>query len=214
MKSLKIFKVSIIIIPIIILLIGIFCNYQISQSAKGKTFDDIAQIPYQKVALLLGTSKYLSDGSINLYYQYRIDAALKIIKSKKCKYIVISGDNKQKSYNEPEMMRQDLIAGGIDSNMIILDYAGFRTFDSITRLKKVFGQNKFTIISQKFHNERALFIAAKEHMAAIAFNATDVNKHAGIKTKIREKLARVKAYLDYILGQKPKFLGPQIIIPD
>lgn len=171
-------------------------------------------LPYNKVGLLLGTSKYLSDGRINLYYQYRIDAALQLYKAGKIKYIVVSGDNSRVTYNEPQTMYEDLIRAGVDSTHIYLDYAGFRTFDSIIRLREIFGQSKATVISQQFHNERAVYIASRENMDVIAFNARDVNQNAGIKTQLREKLARVKVFADFIFHTKPKFLGKRVNIPE
>ncbi len=111
-------------------------------------------------------------------------------------------------------MRSDLISAGIDSNIIFLDYAGFRTFDSVIRAKEVFGQNAFTIISQPFHNQRAVFIASGEDVAAIGFNARDVSRSFGFKVQAREKLARVKVFIDYLLGKGPKFLGPGVHIPE
>ncbi len=110
-------------------------------------------------------------------------------------------------------MREDLISDGIDSNIIYLDYAGFRTFDSIKRLKEIFGQDSVTIISQQFHNERAIYIASREGINAIGFNANDVSASMGFRTLLREKLAGVKVFLDFWFGKKPKYLGSRIIIP-
>ena len=190
-----------------------FCNRSIDRASHGKLYSDVSQIPYNKVGLLLGTAKYLSNGHRNLYYTFRVEAAVNLYKAGKIKYIVISGDNSRKEYNEPDDMRNDLMAAGIDSSHIFLDYAGFRTFDSIVRLKEIFGQEAVTIISQPFHNERAIFIASKENMNAIGFNARDVNAKAGVKVQAREKFARVKVFLDYLFGKKPKFLGEKIQIP-
>jgi SanA protein len=111
------------------------------------------------------------------------------------------------------MMRADLMAAGIDSNLIYLDYAGFRTFDSVIRLKAVFGQDSVTIISQKFHNERAVYIAKEEGIYAIGYNAKDVGARQGLKTQIREKMARVKVFVDALIGTDPKFLGEPVQIP-
>ena len=109
-------------------------------------------------------------------------------------------------------MRADLMAAGVDSAVIYLDYAGFRTFDSMVRLREIFGQDSVTVISQKFHKERALYIAGREKIAAIGYNARDVGQASGMRVKFREKLARVKVFLDYLLGEKPKFLGERVII--
>jgi len=190
-----------------------YCNKLIVDSASEKLYTETASIPYNKVGLLLGTSKYIGDGYINAYYSYRIDATIKLVKDAKIKYVIISGDNCKKEYNEPEMMRADLIKAGMDSSHIYLDYAGFRTFDSMVRLKEIFGQQSVTIISQQFHNERAIYIASKLGINAIGFNAKDVLLAYGFKTQLREKFARVKVILDFLLGKKPRFLGEKIMIP-
>jgi SanA protein len=109
-------------------------------------------------------------------------------------------------------MKDELIKRGIPENKIYLDYAGFRTYDSVYRMKEIFGQNRFTIISQGFHNQRAVYIASALHLDAVGFNAKDVNAYNGFKTKVREKLARVKVIIDFALKTKPKFLGEKIII--
>lgn len=190
-----------------------WCNKAISDAAKGKLYTDINAIPFNRVGLLLGTAKFVSTGQKNLYYRYRIESAKQLLSAHKIKYLIISGDNGRKDYNEPESMRSDLIAAGIDSSIIYLDYAGFRTFDSVKRLKEVFGQDSATIISQQFHNERGIYIAGQEGISAIGFNAPDVGTQLGFKTQLREKLARVKVFVDYCLGTKPKFLGPKVLIP-
>lgn len=208
----KLFRFS-FIVGVLMLILIVICNQKISHEAKGKTFTSVDEIPYHKVGLLLGTSKFTKHHWINLFYKYRIDATVSLMNAGKIKYVVVSGDNHIEEYNEPEMMRADLITQGIDSTKIFLDYAGFRTFDSVKRLKEIFGQKDMTIISQQFHNERALFIAKNENMDAVAFNAKDVSKRVGIKTMLREKLARVKVYLDYVFHVKPHFLGEKIEIP-
>ena len=185
----------------------------VRKAANGKLYNDVANVPFNKVGLLLGTGKYIGTQYINPYYEYRIRAAESLMKAGKIKYLIISGDNSRTDYNEPQTMKDDLVKRGIDSNLIYLDYAGFRTFDSMVRLKEVFGQEQVTIISQQFHNERALFIAQKENITAVAFNAQDVKGNEGFSTQVREKLARVKVFIDYLTNKKPKFLGPKVNIP-
>ena len=190
-----------------------YCNKKVESAAVGKLFSGVDSIPHNHVGLLLGTSKYLRSRSLNPYYQYRIEATARLMKARKVDYLVISGDNSHKNYNEPQMMKTDLASLGIDSNRIYLDYAGFRTFDSMLRLKAIFAQDSVTIISQNFHNERALFIASKEGIFAVALNARDVPARIDLKTKLREKLARVKVFVDYLFGVEPKFLGEKVHIP-
>ncbi len=190
------------------------CDRIISNSVSEKIYNNADELPYKHCGILLGTSKYLSDGrTLNPYYTKRIDAAGELLLKNKIRYLVISGDNSRKTYSEPEDMRADLILLGIDSNRIFLDYAGFRTFDSMVRLREIFSQTDVCIISQPFHNERALFIANLEGISAVAFNAKDVGKAFGFNVMIREKFARVKVFIDYLSFKKPKFLGPKVAIP-
>lgn len=200
----------------IIIIIGIITVWGVdrwvSASAKTNMYSSVTNVPAKKVGLLLGTSKYLSDSMVNLYYQYRIDATVALYKAGKIQYVLISGDNSRKEYSEPEMMQADLIAAGIPAERIFLDFAGFRTLDSIVRCKLVFGEDDILIISQPFHNERALFIADKKDIKAVAFNARDVSANYGFKTQMREKLARIKLLLDIAIDKQPKFLGEQVKI--
>ena len=190
-----------------------YCDNQVRAASENKTYSDLNKIPDNHVGLLLGTGKFLACGYLNPYYKYRIDAAIQLMKAGKINYLIISGDNGRTDYNEPGMMRDDLVAAGIDSSCIYLDFAGFRTFDSMVRLNKIFSQDSVTVISQEFHNQRALYIAQKEGITAIGFNARDVSSKAGFRTMVREKFARVKLFADYLFNTDPKFLGPRIIIP-
>ena len=124
----------------------------------------------------------------------------------------MSGDNRKKDYNEPEEMKQALVAKGIPVEIIFPDYAGFRTFDSVVRAKEVFGQTEFIVVSQRFHNERAIFIAGKKGIDAVGYNASDVSAYYGFLTKIREYGARCKVFLDMMFRKKPHFLGDPIDI--
>ncbi len=191
-----------------------YCNQKIVKTTQDKIYSDLNEIPYNHTGILLGTSKYLSSGNINLYYAYRIEAAAQLMKAGKIKYLVISGDNSRKDYSEPEDMRNDLMLAGIDSNRIFLDYAGFRTFDSMVRLREIFSQKSTTVISQKFHVERAIYIGEKEGITSIGYPAQDVSQYYGFRTQVREIFARVKVFLDALINTQPKFLGPKVHIPE
>lgn len=170
-------------------------------------------LPNNRVGLMLGTSKYIKGGKINKYYSNRIEATIKLYRSKKIEFVLVSGDNSMGSYNEPRNIYQNLINMGIPKNKIYLDFAGFRTFDSMIRAQKIFGCNNLTIISQEFHNKRALFIAKHIGIEAVAFNAKEVGILEGIKVHSREFIARTAMFLDlYIFKSQPKFLGEKIEI--
>lgn len=213
MKRKKLIILSLLVLFFIAAISVYVCDTIIKDNAKGKLYSSTDDIPYRKVGLLLGTAKYTKrPGFNNPYYVNRIKAATDLMKAGKIKYLIISGDNGRPEYNEPEMMREDLIKAGIDSSRLYPDYAGFRTFDSVVRLKEVFGQDSVTVISQLFHNERALYLASKEGIVANGFNAKD--RPGGEGFYLREKLARVKVFVDYLIATKPKFLGKKIKLPD
>jgi len=200
------------VLGIVGVLVILLMNFVVQQKSKGKTFDTVADVPTKKVGLLLGTGKLIRGKWINLFYKYRIEAAVSLYKAGKVKYILISGDNSREGYDEPTSMKEDLMKAGIPESAIVLDYAGFRTLDSIVRCKKVFGEEDIIIISQKFHNERAIYLAESNDMNALAYNAQDTKGKYGLKTHLREYLARVKMHLDIWFGKDPKFLGEEIEI--
>lgn len=174
--------------------------------------DDPGKLPEVKVGLLLGTSRNLRNGGPNQYFFYRIDAAVELYKSGKIRYILVSGDNSSADYNEPKDMRDELMLRGIPAAAIFLDYAGFRTLDSVWRAEQIFGQKRFIVISQRFHNERAVFLARRMSIEAYGYNAKDVDAYFGFKTKVREFFARTKVFVDLLFGTDPKFLGEKVII--
>ncbi|MDB4442921.1 YdcF family protein [bacterium] len=208
---LKLLKYGLLALFVILLFIFLI-DLWVQTSTSEQIFTSVEEMPKNKVGLLLGTRKMLRSGYINLYYSHRIDAAEQLFKSGKIEFILISGDNSREEYDEPTDMKNDLVERGVPENKIYLDYAGFRTLDSVIRANAIFGQEKFTAISQPFHNERAIFISEKKGLKPIGFNAKDVSNRYGWKVQVREKLARVKMLLDIIIGKQPKFYGEKIEI--
>lgn len=196
----------------IIAILTYLANQKIISNAQGRTFVDVSEIPYNKVGLVLGTAKYLANGKLNMYYMYRVEAAVKLFKAGKIDYILISGDNHSISTDEPTDFKNSLIEKGIPAERIYLDYAGFRTLDSVVRAKVIFGQESVTFISQKFHNERAIYLADSKNMTCVGFNATNVSAFWSIRVQLREYLARVKVFWDLFFEVQPKFYGEKIPI--
>lgn len=191
----------------------LYANWKIPHDTQAYIFDDAKEIPAQKAALVLGAAKNLKSGYPNLYFSYRMQAAKELYEAGKIKAFVLSGDNSRKSYNEPQDMHDALVEAGIPDSIIHLDYAGFRTLDSVVRMKEIFGQESFIVVSQEFHNERAIFLAQYYGLTVYGYNAKDVPvNRSSIKTKIREKFARVKVFVDIVLNKQPKFLGEPIEI--
>lgn len=186
-------------------------NLYVSSMATS-TYNEVENIPKNKVGLVLGTVKTLSSGNTNYYYKYRIEAANRLFKAGKIDYLLVSGDNNNVKYDEPTDMKNDLVNLGVPENRIYLDYAGFRTLDSVVRAKEIFGQEKVTIISQQFHNERAIAIAKSKEITAVGYNAKGISRRYGWRVMLREVFARAKMVADIILGVQPKFLGDKIEI--
>lgn len=202
--------VATILFSVVFLLFTVIANKIIVNNTKAYITADITNTNYCKTALLLGTSKTLKSGKKNDFFYNRISATAELYKNGKIKFIIVSGDNGNKDYNEPQDMKNELILLGIPDSIIYLDYAGFRTFDSVIRAKEIFGQDSLLVISQKFHNERAIYIARKNNISAWGYNAKDVTAYSVFRTKIREYFARDKVFLDQLFGIKPKFLGEKI----
>ncbi|MFH0818597.1 MAG: ElyC/SanA/YdcF family protein [Patescibacteria group bacterium] len=204
--------IAIIVFILTTLMLVIICDLIIDYQTQNSLFDNIENIESKKIGLSLGTSKYVSDGRQNLFYIYRLNAAEELYKNNKIKFILISGDNSVSNYNEPQTMKDDLISRGVPEERIYLDYAGFDTWDSIIRSNKVFLENDIIIISQKFHNQRAVYIAQQNNIEAIGFNAQEVPVRISPRVWLRERLARVKVFWNIIINKQPKFLGETINI--
>ncbi|WP_373030960.1 vancomycin high temperature exclusion protein [Sulfurovum sp.] len=199
-----------IFLIVLFILIGLFSmDIYISKQAEADIYKDISKVPAKKAALVLGTAKYMIGGGKNYFYTYRIRAAVKLFKAGKVKAIVVSGDHSTKYYNETGKMQKDLMKAGIPSQYITLDPLGLRTLDSLVRAEAIFDLKDYIIVSQKFHLERALFIAKAKGQKVIGFMAKDIpGTAAAYRMKAREYLARAKAFLDvYILHTAPKFYG-------
>jgi SanA protein len=213
-KAMKRLVALMAIIGLAFILFVVWFNIDVTKLGTKYSYNSFAEIPHNHCAVVLGTSKYLSAGKENLFYTNRIKAAVELYKNKKVDYIIVSGDNRHESYNEPRTMYNDLANAGIPKDRIILDFAGFRTLDSIIRCYKVFGQRQFTVISQPFHNHRAVYIGRKKGINVIAYNAGDVAGTPTLKVTIREIGARTLLAYDMLVGKQPHFLGEEITIPE
>lgn len=178
---------------------------------RHEIYTDVQQIPHRPYALVLGTSKYVEKNRINLFYQNRLQATRDLFQQQKVDYILLSGDNRTVQYNEPRTMQKDLRKMGVPAEALYMDFAGFRTLDSVIRASKVFQANSITIVTQKFHCERALFIAKAYDINAICLAAD--TPESSTMVRARELLARVLALFDVLLQKAPHFLGSPEPLP-
>lgn len=207
MRKRRIILWSLAILGIFVVFIAL-CDIMVSRNASGKTYDNVDNIPYRKVGLILGTSPISTwNGCRNYYFDHRIKAGAELYKAGKVDWLVVSGGdyrNTENGYDEPVAMRDSLIKQGVDSVRIILDYDGTRTLNSIAKMRDVYCQDSITIISQKYHNERALYQAKHLGIEAIGFNAKTPGKRTSWwRNRGREVLARVKLFIDVARGLHP-----------
>lgn len=196
------------ILFLIVLLLVLGTNLWVVRSTKSLVLTDYKILPDSGVALVLGTSHRLVNGSPNPFFHNRMTTAAELYKEGKIVHFIVSGDNRTKYYNEPVEMQKALIKLGVPAQAITLDYAGLRTLDSIVRCKEIFGQTNITIITQPFHSYRALFISRYYNVNAVALVANEPNQEDALRVYVREYLARTKAILDlYILGTTPRHMG-------
>ena len=208
-KKFRNILIAILAFPIFLLVAS---NLTIEWYADGKTYSDLSEIPKNKVGLVLGTTSRLVEGGENPYYSHRIEATIALFNAGKIDFVLVSGDNGTIYYNEPTTIARDLIEGGIPEEKIFLDYAGFRTLDSVVRAREIFGLTEVTIISQEFHNERAIYLASHKGLEAIGFNAKDITGKEAVSVHTREYFARVKVFIDLLLNTQPRFYGEKIEI--
>lgn len=184
----------------LILAVIIVCNIIVVNNSNGKIYDDVEETPHNRYGLLLGTSPITPWGTRNYYFDHRITAAVELFHAGKIDTIIASGGDYRATEkfgcDEPAAMRDSLMAHGIPAERIILDYDGTRTIKSF-RNTSDFGIDSITIISQKYHNLRSLYIASQLRINAIAFNAKEPNsKKHKLKNHLREYFARVKMFID------------------
>jgi len=204
---------SLLAVLLLFLVSGLLCFYHIEKFSNPFLYNDASHLPPCRAALVLGTSPRLSSGTDNLYFTYRMNAAEELYRAGKVRTLILSGDNHVKDYNEPQNMKKALLRRGIPDSCLILDYAGLRTFDSMVRCREIFGQDSIIVVSQEFHNARAVFIGRKTGMVAYGFNAQKVTTQKALKMKAREFFSRIKCVLDqYVLNTRPKHLGESIRI--
>ena len=189
-------------------------DHHIETQGGDRVFESVDVLPYRAVGLVLGTTPYVEDRSHkNRFYSARIEAAADLYHRGKVSHLIVSGANPSRYYNEPIVMKADLVSLGVPAEKITEDFAGLRTLDSIVRANKIFGQDTFTVVSQRFHLLRAIFLARHYGLNVVGYSADTPTTFAGPYSRIREYGARTKALLDvWVLDTQPKFLGDQVAI--
>lgn len=194
-----------------LVLVAMFAaNAWVVSATRDLVYDDLDRLPVHDVGVVLGTSPYTRYGNQNLLFTHRMMAAAELYAAGRVRHLLVSGANPDRTYNEPRKMYQALRRLGVPDSAITLDFAGFRTLDSIVRAREIFGANSYIVVSQRFHDYRALFIARYYGIQAVAYTRPEEDRRQPLRTEAREYFARVKAVIDlFVLSTAPRFLGPR-----
>ncbi len=203
----------------VLALAGIFLLAEILvRAVSSKNVFDPASadhLPRRNAALVLGCARTLPNGRKNRFFSARMEAAAELYRSRKVSVLIVSGDNHIRNYDEPSDMKLALVDLGVPPERIVCDYAGFRTLDSVLRAERVFGQDSFIVVSQRFHALRAVFLARCRGIQAYGYCASDpvLSRRALLRNTVRERFARVAALLDTVFRRGAKFYGPREPLP-
>jgi SanA protein len=203
-------RIALIAVTVPVLLFAA-ANAVVLLGGEGTT-SSLREVPHAQAALVLG-AQVMPSGKPSAMLADRIAAAADLYRSGKVDKLLLSGDHGQWRYDEVGTMRRALLARGVRPADIFTDHAGFDTWDSAQRARRVFDVRSVVVVTQSFHMARALFDARRAGLHATGYSA-DRRKYGAIlqKLRLRETAARVKAVADSLTGADPRLLGPQIPI--
>jgi SanA protein len=188
-------------------------HWWIERTAGRYVIGQLNRLPHHQMGLVLGTSAFSKGHARNPHFDNRMAAAANLYRNGLVRHLILSGDNGTRGYDEPAQMQRAMLAQGIPLAALTRDNAGFRTLDSVVRAKKVFGLQEVTIITDRFHCYRAVFLARHFGLKAVAYPAAEISLERSWKSRLREWLADVKACLDvYVLGTHPRALGRPMVV--
>lgn len=193
----------------------IVCGWLIHHAAKGRIYSDVTRLPFNNVGLVLGTSPTNNyNGDPNQHFMHRLQTAAALYHGGHVKHLLLTGNNDLHGYDEPADMRAVLLKLGVPESATTLDPAGFRTLDSVVRARDVYGQHRFTVITDHFHSYRTVFLARHYGIDAVAFPSEDVELKWSFKSRVREVFADVKACLDlYVFHTKARQVDDPVVLP-
>ena len=193
---------------------ALLATRRVSEVSAPFVTDSVQNLPNVRVGLVLGCSPKLADGRTNLFFIRRMAAAAELFRAGRVQYLLLSGDNSRADYDEPSEMQHELVRAGVPASRLVLDYAGFRTLDSMVRAKQVFGLEEVIVVSQRFHNERAVYLGRAHGLRAFGFDAQPVGGREGTLVELRELMSRLSAVLEVnVFHTKPRFDGPPEALP-
>ncbi len=187
-------------------------NALVVLDARGDSAGSLDSVPRAQAALVLG-AQVKPDGTPSAMLADRIEAAAELYRAGKVEKLLLSGDHGRETYDEVGTMRRELLARGIPARDLFTDHAGFDTWDSAQRARRVFGVESAIVVTQRFHLARAVYAAHRAGLDATGYPA-DRRSYGRVlaRLRLREALARVKVVADSLTGAEPRFLGPPVPI--
>ena len=187
-------------------------NLIVWRGGRGDVTSKASEVPHAQAALVLGAQVLPSGRPSDMLFD-RVKAAEDLYRARRVDKLLLSGDHSRVNYDEVGTMRRMMLADGIPAADIFTDHAGFDTWDSAQRAKRVFDAQSVVVVTQGFHMARALYEARHAGLEATGFLA-DRRNYGRVMPRLeaREALARVKAFGDVLTGASPKFLGAEIPI--
>lgn len=184
-------------------------NFWVLASTARFIDDNINECRPTDVAIVFGTSHWTRSGFRNPYFHSRMRTSAQLIADQRVSHLLISGDNRTQSYNEPRAMWRDLSRRGVPADQLTMDFAGFSTYDTLVRARDVFQLDNALLVTQRWHLPRAIFIGRALGMDVTGCAADDEAAAGEWRLKLREWVARVATLGDlYVWGREPYFLGP------
>ncbi|MFJ8537670.1 vancomycin high temperature exclusion protein [Streptomyces sp. NPDC093591] len=171
----------------------------------GDRLRTTADVPRTDVAVVFGAG--LWEGEPSPYLAHRLDAAAELYRAGRVEVVLVTGDNSRADYDEPDAMRTYLTRHGVPGTRIVSDYAGFDTWDSCVRAKKIFGVDEAVLISQGFHIRRAVALCQEAGVASYGVGVDAKHDATWYYGGTREIFAAGKAALDAVFEPDPRFLG-------
>ncbi|NCC85996.1 MAG: hypothetical protein EOM03_18135 [Clostridia bacterium] len=212
-KSLRIFmrlSIFLLVLAVVVALSVFLIDARVAAIGRSRLVS-LEDAPVADCVIVPGAQVF-ADGTPSQMLQDRLDTALAYYNSGKTDRILVSGDNGQLDYNEVIVMRNYLLEQGVPIEEIFLDHAGFDTYDTMYRARDIFLVHKAVVVTQEFHLLRALYIGQELGLDVYGV-ASDPRRYAGADYyRLREYLARVKAFLDCLFNAKPTYLGETIPI--
>ncbi len=199
----------------VFLLVAVAEGWTYAQSANYCT-PAVQDCPQGSVGLVLGCSKYVRRGCPSPFFMGRMEAAAELWRSGRVRCLIVSGDNRERSYNEPRDMKNELVKRGVPPERIVCDFAGLCTYDSVVRAQRIFGAGAPVIVSQPGHAARGVAIARSLGMEAVGLEAplAPLGYRALLRQWARERAARVAMLFDLLADHAPRHLGEPVALPE